>query len=117
MVKSRSSGSSSTNRISTGSLSIISSFQESRWFQAGLFQLLLACRLQSEIECGAFIQFRFGPDPAAVLVNDPLHCGQPDAGAFEVLPAVQTLEDPEQFVDVLHAEPDPVVSHEQHRLS
>jgi len=46
-----------------------------------------------------------------VPLQDPLHDRQADAGARIFAGFVQTLEDPEQLVDVLHIEADAVVAH------
>jgi hypothetical protein len=29
------------------------------------------------------IEFRFGPDPTPVFLNDPVHGGQTDSGSFK----------------------------------
>ena len=51
-----------------------------------------------------------------MLVNDALHRDQADARAFELICTVQSLEDSEQLVDVLHAEADSVVSNHEDPL-
>ena len=70
-----------------------------------------------EVERRAFIDFRFGPNPAAMLVNDTLHRSQANARAFEVLPAVKALENSEEFPGILHVETDPVVADENGRTA
>src|SRR5437879_12199626 len=50
-----------------------------------------------EIESGAFIDFAFGPYSASMTFNDTLHDGQADAGAFELLSAVKSLQDAEEL--------------------
>src|SRR5207302_388055 len=66
---------------------------------------------QREIKGRAFVNFGFGPDFAAVFADDALDGGQADAGAFEVLRAMEALKHAEQFVGVAHVEPDAVVAH------
>ncbi len=46
----------------------------------------------------------FRPDPASVTRDDPPDDRQADAGAREIVRAMQALEDSEQFVDILHIE-------------
>src|SRR5579864_4554394 len=70
-----------------------------------------------EIKCSAFFHLRFGPDAAAVFVNDPLHRGQTDARAVEVFAAMQAMEDAEHLTGILHVESYSVVPHEQNALS
>src|ERR1035437_8806820 len=78
-----------------------------------LFRLrrLLQAR-DGEIEGGAFINRGFGPEVPAVLAHDPVHGGQPDAGALEVLGPMEALEYAEQFVGVFHIKADAVVADE-----
>ena len=45
--------------------------------------------------------------------NDATHGGEADARAFEFLGAVEPLKHAEQFVRVLHVEPDAIVPHEE----
>jgi hypothetical protein len=47
------------------------------------------------------IQLSFGPDAAAVTSDDTLDGGQADAGAFELVLAVQAVENPKQIAGVL----------------
>src|SRR3990172_1303456 len=83
IASSASAGLSSTRRMSTFSnLSIRSSFR------------------QRKIERGACIHFTLGPDPPAVPEDHPLHDRQTDAGALELLFAVQPLEHLEQLLAV-----------------
>src|SRR5690348_17124239 len=112
MVRSRSSGSSSTSRIITTSLSNISLLKHCwavRW-------MLRAARCaDSEIKRRAFFQLGFRPYAAAMLVNDALCCYQTNTGAFKIFASMQTLEDPKQLVCVFHVEADSVVAHEKDR--
>jgi hypothetical protein len=49
-------------------------------------------------------------------MDDTLNGCQPDAGAFRRLRRVETLEDPEQFIDTFHIKPDSIVSNKHHYL-
>ena len=55
-------------------------------------------------------------DAAAVARDDAAHVGQTDAGALEILGAVQALEDAEQLAHVFHVEADAVVGDADHPL-
>jgi len=48
-----------------------------------------------------------------VARDDAPHVGQADAGAFKLFHGTQPLEHPEEFLDILHVEPDAVVADEQ----
>ena len=50
-------------------------------------------------------------------VNDALDVRQPDAGALELLMAVQTLKDAEQLPGILRIKTGAVVTDENHRLT
>src|SRR6267154_148421 len=67
--------------------------------------------LEDEVEGGSSAYRAFGPDAAAVAVDDPSGGGQPDAGPLEVALAVQPLKGPEQPVYIDHVEANPVVAH------
>src|SRR6202171_3448951 len=58
--------------------------------------------LRREVECCPPVDRRLGPDTPAVTLDDALHDRQADAGAFEILDAMQALEYAEQLVGVLH---------------
>src|SRR5438552_12262813 len=77
-----------------------------------MFSLIRDTLSESKAEGRSLIHFRFGPNAAAMTVDDALHGGQPHAGAFVVLGAVQALEDPEQFVGVAHIKAHAIVLHE-----
>src|SRR5580692_3222411 len=62
------------------------------------------------------IHFPLSPHSASMLLHDALHRGQTDSGPFEVLGAMQALEDPEQLVDVLHVETDAIVPDREYEL-
>jgi len=64
-----------------------------------------------EIEGRSLVNLAFGPDPAAVAVDDALDNGESHPGSLEVLMAVEALEDAEHLVVVLHVEPGAVVPH------
>ena len=70
---------------------------------------------QAEEERRALVLRAVHPDLAAVALDDPPHDGQPHAGAFELIRAVQALEDAKQLVHVLHVEADAVVLDEAHQ--
>ncbi len=74
------------------------------------FRFSLFSHAEGEIEGCTLVQFSLCPHSASMLLNDALHRGQADARTFELLRAVQPLEDSEQFVDILHVETDAVVS-------
>jgi len=59
----------------------------------------------------------FGPDPAAVPVDDALHRGKPDAVPGELPLRMQTLERTEEPVGVRHVEARAVIPHEVGRLT
>ena len=46
----------------------------------------------------------FSPDASAMTGDDAMHDGQTDAGAFELVVAVQPLKHAEQLLHVLHVE-------------
>jgi hypothetical protein len=50
---------------------------------------------QGERETGPAVDLAFGPDAAAVALDNALHQGQPHPGAFKFLVAVQPLKHPE----------------------
>src|SRR5580692_1196199 len=67
---------------------------------------------QSEIESGPGIDHPLGPDAATVSRDNSLGDRQADAGAAGKLPPpVQTLEWPEEFVDVSSVETGAVIAH------
>src|ERR1017187_548403 len=57
-----------------------------------------------EVERRAAIHLRFGPNAPAVAVNDALHGGQVDAGAWKFGRPVQALKGSEQRTGVCHIE-------------
>src|SRR5208337_5528654 len=71
--------------------------------------LLTSVLRERKVKGCAFIDFPFGPDPAAVPVDDPLHDGQANSGAFIFLVAVQTLEDTEQLLTIALIKAHPIV--------
>ena len=44
-------------------------------------------------------------------LDNAFYIGQPDSCAFKILLTMETLEESEQFVRILHVETDPVVLH------
>src|ERR1017187_4972855 len=95
-MSSTSSGLSSTSKMSA------------RWsgMRGGAFR----CKVKSR----AAIHRCFGPDTTAMALNDALHDRQADAGAGEILGAMQPLKHVEQLAGILHVEADPVVGDEEH---
>jgi len=61
---------------------------------------------QGEIKDRAFAHSSLSPDPAAVPLDDALHNGEADAGAFVFRAVVQTLEDAKQLVGIALIKPD-----------
>jgi len=59
-------------------------------------------------------RFRFGPDAAAVFVNDALHRSESDSGAFKLLGCMQPLKNSEKFIGVFHVEANAVVTNHDH---
>lgn len=45
-------------------------------------------------------------------VHNTLDSSQPDASAFKCLWRMKTLEDAEQFIGILHIEPDSIIQNE-----
>ena len=43
-------------------------------------------------------------------MDDPAHIGEADARSFKFVGPVQPLEDAEQFVEILHVEPDSIIA-------
>lgn len=71
---------------------------------------------ESEIKSCALVQFGFGPDAAAMFLDNALDGCQAHARAFEVFRAVQALKHAEELVGILHAEAHAVVPHEHDRV-
>src|SRR5262245_41436652 len=65
---------------------------------------------QGEIEGCAGIDGAFGPGSSSMPLNNAMDIGQPDARAFEFARPMETLEDAEKFIGVLHGEADAVVA-------
>src|SRR5438876_7502566 len=115
MVISKSSGSSSTSRISIASCSLAVTILASLVSIRRLPSVVLRCK--AEEKCSTLIDLRFGPDAPAVLMNDSLNSGQSHACSFEVLLAVQALKDAKQLVGIFHVEAHAVVPYEVHGLA
>src|ERR1700720_2608398 len=107
MVISKSSGSSSTSRIPISSCSLVVPILPSLVTIRRLPSVVL--RRKAEETRSALIDLRFSPDAPAVGMNDSSNSGQPQAGSFEVLLAVQALKDTKQLVGIFHIEANPVV--------
>src|SRR3954463_5087537 len=65
---------------------------------------------ESEIESGTFAGDGFGPDAAAVTLNNAPDVGEADADAFKLGRGMQSLKDAEQFAGILHVKTNAVVS-------
>jgi hypothetical protein len=72
-------------------------------------------RLQGEEKGSAPIEVAFGPHPAAVAPNNPLHCRQPNAGPVKLVASVQALERTKELIGVGHIEASPIVSNDKCR--
>ena len=80
--------------------------------ESGLHRLKYGkVKLQCKIKRCSLLYRAFGPNPAAVAVNDALHGGQANTGARKFSHAMQTLERSEKFVRVGHVEAGAVVAH------
>jgi len=71
--------------------------------------------LESEVKSGSFIEFRLGPHPAAVAINDALRNCQTNTISLELVAAVETLKDAKELVGILHVEAGAVVLDEIYR--
>lgn len=58
------------------------------------------------------IHFSLRPGFAAMAADDSANIRQTNACTFEILLPVQTLEDPEEFVGVIHVEANTIVADE-----
>src|SRR6266576_2793286 len=72
---------------------------------------------EGEVKSGALVRLGFAPDTPAVLVDDALHGGQPDARPVELILGVQALKHAEQPVGALHVKADAVVANEDHSMA
>src|SRR5690606_28238252 len=71
--------------------------------------VMLPASLEREVEDRPLAFAGFRPDAAAMALDDPLHYGQADAGAFKIFHAVQALKHAEEFLRILHVKARPVV--------
>src|SRR5262245_936115 len=71
---------------------------------------LFSAHRKREVEGGPGILGTFRPRASAMPMNDALHVGQANAGAFKFTGPVQALKDAKQFVHVFHVESDAVVA-------
>lgn len=76
---------------------------------------VLRARSKSKEKSGAASEFGFGPDLAAVAMNDALHRRQPDAGALEIFLPVKALKDSEQLIGIFRIEAHSVIAHKENR--
>src|SRR5690348_2269644 len=66
-------------------------------------------RIKCEIKNRAFIQFSFGPDMTAMLVDNSFNRRQSDAGPFKLLSPMQALKDTEKLIREFHVKADAVI--------
>src|SRR5436189_1475447 len=66
------------------------------------FSVMSAVSPEREGKCRALVDGRLGPHPPTVAVDDPLHNRQTNARTVVLVGAVQALEHPEKFANVLH---------------
>ncbi len=71
--------------------------------------LMISFPRQGEVKDCSLIFFPFGPDPAAVAVDDALDDGKTHARALIFGRAVEPLEYAEELVIVTHVEADTVI--------
>ena len=87
-------------------------FRFAYWFSqrsAGAFQTLLCDLGNREEKPRAFAKFRLHPNSSAVSLDHCFADCQTDAAAFELVQAVQALEQAEDFFGVFHVDTDTVV--------
>src|SRR5262245_37123825 len=66
---------------------------------------------EREAEFRAAAERRLRPDPSAVAFDDAAHGREANAGAFELVLAMQALEYAEELARLAHVEADAVVPH------
>ena len=66
---------------------------------------------QGKIKRRSLALLGLGPNTAAMAENNALNVGEANAGAFEFIVVVQSLENTKQFVRVLHIETDSIITH------
>src|SRR5688572_25642013 len=79
-------------------------------------QDLRAAGMQREVEACALVHFAFGPDAAAVPVDNFLHRSQADTAAFVLRSGMQALKYLEQLSRVRRVKTDTVVAYEINSL-
>src|SRR5580704_2647426 len=70
----------------------------------------LSSARQRKIKRSAFIYFRLRPDVAAMPLDNALHDGQANSGAFKGLDRVQTLKNAKELARVLHVKARAIVA-------
>src|SRR5689334_9755725 len=115
MVISKSSGSSSTSKISIASCSLAVTIFPSLVTIRRLSSVVL--RRKAEEKGSTLIDLRFGPDASTMLMNDSLNSGQPHTRSFKVFLAVQPLKDPKELVSIFHIEAHAVIPYEVNELA
>src|SRR6266542_2793026 len=84
---------------------------ESRIRESEQDSALTLLLLQSEIESRPFPHFSFGPDAAAMPLDDSPHSGEADAVPLKPFRVIQALERAEQPVSLLHIKTNAVVTY------
>jgi hypothetical protein len=52
-----------------------------------------------------------------MLINNLLYVGQSNAGPFKFVGAMETLEDPKQFIGIFHIESNAIIANKENILS
>src|SRR5579859_1460031 len=78
---------------------------------------LAMIRRQREIKGSPCSDGSFRPDPSAMPLDNAPRQRQTDAGAFEILLAVEALKDLKELLVIAHVEADAVIANESDRFS
>src|SRR6266513_2331871 len=79
-----------------------------------IFPAFTRASSQREVERRTLFDGAFGPDPAAMPVDDAAHGGEPNPGAFEFRRRMEPLKHAEQLVGVAHVEAGAIVLDHEH---
>src|SRR6266478_2942873 len=71
----------------------------------------LAKSRKCKIKCGALIHLAFGPEPAAMPLDNPLRKGQSNSCSSEFLQSVEPLKEPEESGGGGILETDSIIPH------
>ena len=86
-------------------------------FQLPRLSCIFYLMRKGKVENGFHIWHGIGPDFPAMAGDNALDKCQPHAGAFELVSAMQTLENAKEFVGVLHVKADAIVFDEEDLLA